>query len=423
MKDSLIKDVVVYMKTTWDIGVEKYPTLKESIETEVLVIGGGLAGIWCAYLLSKSGKKVTVIEKERIGKGQTFYTTAFINQFIDTSLSHLVKMFSPETARQVWQSGVDAINLIEQVVKAEKIDCDFKRLPAYMYAQSKNEFEALKEEHRLAEVLNFKTRLHRNPSLGFENSGALEIKNQSKFHPMKFLASLAEASIEAGASIFEKTEALEIVGTNPVKVVTKNGDIIEAEDVIIATYEPFNNPKAVHYKKGMYTSYVIEYEIPKGVIEEGMYLDLSNPYHYTRIDSPTGDKDIMIVGGEDHRSELPVSASKHFKALREYVSKTFPDLKTKEIRKWRGGILEPTDGLALIGEVSPHQYVATAFSGNGMTYSAIAGMVLRSLILGMPSSYGETYNPKRKMQGKALLYKARDYSGEFIGGALKNIFR
>jgi glycine/D-amino acid oxidase-like deaminating enzyme len=423
MKDFILHDVVVLMKTTWEIESQKHPSLKTSTETEVLVIGGGITGIWCAYLLSKSGKKVVVIEKDRIGKGQTLYTTAFINQFIDTSLSHLVKMFSSETARLVWQSGADAISLISEVVKAEDIDCDFEKLSAYMYAQTENEHESLKEEYRLAEILDFKTRLHKHPSLGFQNAGALEVKNQAKFHPMKFLYSLAEAAIKSGVEIYEKTEAIEIVGTNPVKIVTKDGDIIEADDVIIATYEPFNNPKATHFKKGMYTSYVLEYEIPKGIIGEGMYLDLSNPYHYTRIDSQEKERDIMIVGGEDHRNELPVSSAKHFKALRQYVERTFPDLEMKEKRKWRGGILEPTDGLALIGEVSPHQYVATAFSGNGMTYSAIAGMVLRSLILGMKSSYKEVYDPKRKMDGKALLYKARDYTGEFIGGALKNIFK
>jgi glycine/D-amino acid oxidase-like deaminating enzyme len=411
------------MTTSWKIKTKRYPKLDKNIETDVAIVGGGLAGMWCAYLLSQSGKRVVVLEKDRIGSGQTKHTTAFLNQHIDTSLVHLIKMFDRDTARLVGRSGGDAIELTEEVSKSEGIECDFGYFSTYIYARSEDEYEDLEEEHMLAKSLGFDTALRRSGSIPIENYGTLEIKRQAKFDPLKFIEGLTRASEESGVRIFEKTEVLEIVGTNPVKVVTGDGCIVEARDVIVATYEPFNNPKPTHYKKGMYTSYVLELSIKKGSVEEGMYIDMSNPYHYVRVDKMEGDKDRMIVGGEDHRSEIPISPDKNFKALRQYVRDTFPGLEYKEVKKWRGGILEPSDGLALIGQTSPHQYVATAFSGNGMTYSAIAGMILRALILGKKSEYKDIYDPKRKLEGKALLYKARDYTGELFGGALKNIFK
>jgi glycine/D-amino acid oxidase-like deaminating enzyme len=411
------------METPWELKIKRYPKLDKNIEADVVIVGGGLAGIWCAYLLSVSGKRVVLLEKDRIGKGQTLYTTAFINQHIDTSLSELVKIFDKNTARLVWQSGADAIRLIDEVIKEEDIECEFGYFSSYIYAHNKDDYKFLREEHRLAKELGFDTAIHKDADIPVANYGALEIKNQAKYHPVKFLQGLLAAAESYGLRVFEKTEVFEVVGTRPVKVVTKDGCIIEAKDVVVATYYPFNNPKATHYKKGMYTSYCLELSIDKGSSREGMYMDTHNPYHYVRIDSTEDDTDRMIVGGEDHRKELHISANKSFKALRQFVESSFPDLRYREVRKWRGGILEPSDGLALIGETARHQYVATAFSGNGMTYSAIAGMVIRALILGKGSEYKDIYDPKRKLDTRALLYKARDYTGEFFGGAFKNIFK
>ena len=413
------------MPTSWEIERKKrYSKLESNNEADVVIIGCGLAGAWCAHFLSKAKKKVIVLERGEIGEGQTHYTTAFITQSIDTPIVELEKIFDRDRAQLIWQSGGEAIKDIERVVKEEKINCEFRYAPYFIFAKDEGEFEELEKEHKKVTLLGFKTRLHKNISLGFKHEGALEIVGEAKFHPIKFLYGLALSAGRRGAEIYEKTEVVKILGTGPYRVHTKSGLILRASNVIVATYDPFNNPKQTRFKKGMYTSYCMELEVPKKSVPEGMYIDLSNPYYYIRVDSVRGARQSrMIVGGEDHRSELKVSSARSHGSLLRFVKKTFPGLKFKVAKKWKGAIMESSDGVALIGEYAPGLYVATAFSGNGMTYSAIAGRLITDLILGRDNPYIEIYDPKRKMEIKALLYKARDYTGSFLGGAVRKFLK
>lgn len=412
------------MTSLWEIDdIQRYPKLKENLQADAVIVGAGLAGVWSAYLLSKKGKKVILIDQDRVGHKITLYTTAFITQVVDTSLVELREIFGEKAARLVWEAGRRAIDRIEAAVHEEKIDCEFEKQSLFVYARDKNEFESLKEEERLAKKLGFDVRLHERPRLGFENAGALEIRTQAKYHPIKFLKALLEACERQGVEIYERTEAEKIIGKGPLKVVTTDGNFIKSKDVIITTYKPFNNPKSVHFKKGMYVSYVYELRIKKGDLPQGMYQDLSNPYHYVRIDPLNQKYERMLVGGEDHRAELKIPSKKNFTALTEYIQETFPKLKYEIASKWSGDILEPSDGLALIGLAAPHQYIASAFSGNGMTYSALSGELLTDLLIGKKNKFAAAFDPLRPMKAKALYEKAKDYAGEFFGGAAKNIFK
>lgn len=417
-------------KSTWTETAEAgrtFPALKGNLEAGIAIIGGGLAGILTAYLLAREGKDVIVLEKDRVGGGATSLTTAFITQDIDTDLTDLIRWFGEDTARLVWQSHAEAITAIEKIIKTERIDCEFARIPAFIYATEEKDVPSLQNERDSAATIGFRTILRRKPNLGFDHAGYWEIPKQAKYHPLKFLFALRDRCEALGVRIYEKTEVREIRGEGPVTVKTKNGEVV-AEKAILATYYPFGNPKKTFAKKGMYVSYVFEAEIPKGGIPEGIYLDLDNPYHYFRIDplrqaQGKPSKDRMIFGGEDHRSELKMAPRKNFSALLAHAKAVFPDMKFDVVRRWQGPILEPSDGLALIGGVKPNQYVATAFSGNGMTYSMISGLLLRDLILGKPSLWAELYDPKRRMKPRRLLRKAIDYGEEFVKGAVRNTFR
>ncbi len=412
------------MASTWEIeGIPKFTKLNKDETCEVCIVGGGLAGLWCAYLLSREGKRVILIEKDRLGEGATMYTTAFLTHSIDTDLGDIKSMFGRATAKKVWEAHREAIDLIEEVINREEIDCEFQRVNNVIFARDEKELEIAKEENEEAKSSGFESEYRDTPFKGFPNMGGQVLKNQGKYHPMKFFRGLLEAAIEHGLEIYEKTEAVEINGRSIFDIKTKNGKTIRAKEVVVATYDPFNNPKPVHFKKGMYETYVYELKIKGGVIPEGIYEDEHNPYHYFRVDS-MGKFDRLIVGGEDHRQELlkPLQ-NKSFKALREWIDEAFPGLEYTVEKKWHGGILEPSDGLALIGEYAPHRYLASAFSGNGMTYSPISGMLIKDLICGKKNPYKDIFDPKRTMNKKALTYKLRDYGEEFFKGAGKNIFK
>jgi glycine/D-amino acid oxidase-like deaminating enzyme len=364
---------------------------------------------------------VTVLEKEELGSGATIDTTAFITYVIDTDLSDLIDMYGENDAKLIWQSGKKAIDKIEQITRDEKIDCEFMRCPAFIFTTDKKQLKSLDEEKQAAEKLGHRLELKKDDRLGIKNLGYLEIPNQAKFDPFKFLYALALRAEDKGALIFEHSVAAEILEKGGLAVKTAGGTIT-AKNVIVATYNPFNKPKEVFAKKGMYKSFVLELHVPKNLIPEGIYWDLDNPYNYFRIDKRS-DYDRMILGGADHRYELPIKREKNFQALEEYFKSILPGVEYKIIQKWAGPILEPSDGLPLIGEYRKGQFLAAAFGGNGMTYATIAAVMFCDIIEGQKNDWIKLYDPKRPFRAYPLFKKAQDYIEEFLGGAVKNLLK
>lgn len=403
-------------QTTWlrdIVNKNPYPSLDSWITADVAVIGGGITGTITAYLLARAGKKVAMIDKGTLESSTTAYTTAFITQVIDTSLTNLISIYDKETATKIWRAGKEAIEHIEEIVDREEIKCEFTRTSEYIYATSDAEAKKLEVEAKAAQSAGFPGVIFHKTGLQFENHGYLEIPNQAKFHPLKFLVELREKFTQIGGRIYECTEALgieEMIDDLRV-VVTKKGRI-EATDVVVTTHKPFNNPPKLFPHKGMYTSYVLELEIPKGEVKEGLYLDLKNPYHYFRVDN--GEHvDRIMVGGEDHRSELHLDPEKSYKALCDYIENLFPKMKYTSTRRWRGSILEPIDSIPYIGRYSkdfPNEYTATAFSGNGMTYASIAATIIRDLIMEKDNEYAEIFDASRKISKKPLIKKRMEFT-------------
>lgn len=249
----------------------------------------------------------------------------------------------------------------------------------------------------------------------------LEIPDQAKFHPTKFLFAILAKAEENGAKVFERSEVTDVEGEAGNFLVSTKSGSVTAKHVLIATYKPLTNERT-HLKKAMYKSYVIEAEIPREAFPEGIYEDMGNPYHYFRIEAGP-EHDRIIVGGEDHKDIFGKTLEKKsFKALGEFLEKLMAGRRYWILGKWSGPILEPSDGLPLIGEIAPGKYVATAFSGNGMTYSMVSALLVKDLVEGKPNPWKKAYDPKRALlHPKRLASKAKDYVEEFVNGALKNM--
>lgn len=411
-------------KPSWNENIKSYdfPSLNADAEADVAIIGAGLAGIFTAYLLSKTGKKIILLEAGEILKDSvTAYTTAFVTQIIDTAAADLVKIYGKEIAQEVLQSGMDAIGLIEKIAREEKIECGFMRCPVYIFASREEQAKALHREFEAYQNLKIPAELGNKEDLPFKNYGYLKIPNQAKYQAAPFAQRILEIAVENGVRVYKNTRAAEVAGEKPFTVKTEHGSV-RAEKVIIATYQPFNNPKEVLLKKGMYKSYVFEISLGKqNKLEQALYWDLHDPYHYFRVDNYGGGYS-MILGGEDHRAEIRMDPQKNFNALADFFKETFGPVSHTIESRWVGPILEPSDGLALIGRIRPNYYLASAFSGNGMTYSAISAMIFKDLIEGRENIYAKTYDPTR-FNPKRWIKKFSDYFGEFVGGAAKNIFK
>lgn len=369
---------------------KSYPSLSGDLEVEVAIVGGGIAGIMTAYYLAKAGKKVVLLEKDVLAGGETGYTTAFLTEVFDFYLHELKKKYGKEKAKRIWQSGQDMIAEIEKLAHQEKIDCDFMRCPAYIYAADEKGRKKIRKEYDLAKELGFDVEWHEKGKFNFDNQGVLTVQNQAKFHPRKFLIPLAEKATTYGAQIFEETEVKSYENNGPFLVHTNKGTI-QADQLVICSSIPNTGNVEVVTRLLPYQSYIIELEVQDLKLEEAIYWDTQNPYQYFRVDGQR-----IILGGMDHPTGKKDHQDPH-KKLEDYFRKIFPSMNYKIISKWGGEILESVDQLPFIGPLISNKniFIATGFAGNGMTLGPLSAVINSSFVLGREHKYSDLYKIKR----------------------------
>lgn len=382
--------------------VPQYPALMEDTIVDVCVVGAGIAGLMTAYFLTREGRKVIVIDDGPIAGGESGRTTAHLSNAFDDRYFEVAKMHGEQSARLTADSHTAAIDAIEQVVSSEKIDCDFRRLDGWLFLSEKDRAEQpdlLDREHAAATRAGVRvTREATTPIPGRDVGPALRFANQAQFHPVKFLAGLARAIVAHGGRICTATHADAVEGGEKPKVKTANGPTIRASAICVCTNSPISDYVVTHLKQAPYRTFVIAATITGGSVEPGLFWDTASPYHYVRLmtGTTTGD-DVLIVGGEDHKTGQADDAEERFRLLEQWTRERFPSAGAITHR-WSGQVLEPADYLAFIGpnpDGAPNVYIATGDSGNGMTHGAIAGMLLTDLVLGRTSKWAELYDPKR----------------------------
>jgi len=410
------------------------PALSKDIACNVLIVGEGITGMTTAYELSKSGKKVVVIQKGNLKDTTTAYTTAFLTSMLDTDVQDLLRMNSKANVKEIVASHEKAITYIEQTTKNDKFDCEFMRVPYYSFAKDATSLERCVEEVKARKKSGFAAETFSSGEIPFENTGGMKILHQAKFHPTKYLVGLRKKAMQNGVEFYENTTAGKIKGGEEVQKVEVEAKVghktftITADQIVIATHNPYVQPWWYYFKKGEYVSYVLELSVSHGQIPEALFEDDENPYHYIRVDAGKGKDggDRVIVGGEDHRKEIKMKDVNAYERLENYFKHILPDVEYDIVRKWDGSIYEPTDGLAIIGRYStkyPNRFTAGGFSGNGMTYGTLAGMMISDMIEGEENEWEEIYAPSRLFSVTDLLIKGRDYVGELWNGVITGMFR
>ncbi|HSX24818.1 MAG TPA: FAD-dependent oxidoreductase, partial [Candidatus Andersenbacteria bacterium] len=337
------------MGSLWDdIIIDSFSPLSSPLEVDVAIIGAGITGLTTACMLANTGLRVAVVEKDRIGFGATGITTAFLTQYIDTLLFDFVRMFGEEKTKAIISSHAQAIDSIEKLIQDNAIRCDFERCPLYIYANEKKEISALQKEKEIANIIGIDMQMNIDSELGFSEPGYLVLPHQAKFHPLKYVKGLVNILRKKGVQIFEHTEVTNIGEGDRITIATPHAPIT-ATHAVVATYVPLQ--KKLFFKKAFYTTYVFELSCPHGAIPEGIYEDTLDPYHYLRVDH-IGGKDRVLIGGEDHRSDIHINDDKCFAALEHYTEELLRDIPFAIKRKWSGPIIESIDGLAWIG---PHE--------------------------------------------------------------------
>jgi glycine/D-amino acid oxidase-like deaminating enzyme/nitrite reductase/ring-hydroxylating ferredoxin subunit len=382
-----------------------FSPLNGDLKTETLVIGAGISGLSVAYVLAKSGRQVTVIEDGFVGSGETGRTTAHIVNALDDRYSEIEKRLGEKEALLAAASHSSAIDFIEKVITNEKIDCDFMRIDGYLFLHPSDKLKTLEDEYEVTNRIGLKTELLDHvPGIETEKSPALKFSRQAQFHPMKYLRGLADAIIRYGGRIYTETHADQIKEN----VVAANGHVIEASNIVVATNSPVNDLVTMHTKQHPYRTYVIGALIAKGTLPYALWWDtgdmkskwVTDPYHYVRLQPYDETHDLLIGGGEDHKTgqadEEHIPEENRFTNLISWLKQKFP-MMGEIVYRWSGQVLEPVDSLAFIGRNpgDKHIFISTGDSGNGMTHGTIAGMLIGDLILGVPNAWEKIYDPSR----------------------------
>ena len=378
--------------------------LQNDITCDVCIVGAGLAGITTAYLLQKEGKKVVVLDKGPIGGGETGRTTAHLSDALDDRYEKIIQVHGEKGAMLAAESHAAAIDKIEEIVKKENIDCDFMRTKGYLFLLPSDKEEELDKELEATHKIGYTevTKLQHNPIQTLSKGPVLCFPDQGQFHPMKYLAALAQIILDNGGQIYTHSQAHTFESGVVTRVQTTNKHTVTANNLVVCTNTPVNDWVTMHTKQAPYRTYVLAYKIPHNAVPEGLYWDNSDPYHYIRTQRGKAnegkiEQDLLIVGGEDHKTGQEENPEERFNCLDEWARQHFPMIEAEAYR-WSGQVMEPVDYLAFIGRNpgdSENVYIATGDSGHGMTHATIAGMLITDLIMKRENPWETLYDPSR----------------------------
>ncbi|OQW32251.1 MAG: oxidoreductase [Nitrospira sp. SG-bin1] len=390
-------------RSVWmESAVPQSHPVDRSFETDVCVVGAGIAGLSTAYLLACEGKSVVVLDDGPIGGGMTERTTAHLSNVIDDGYVTIERLHGEQGSRLAFDSHTAAIDRIETIAAAERIACDFERVDGFLFQAPGQPVERLEEE-RLAALRAGHVgveRIERPSPPVLEPGPCLRFPRQAQFHPLKYLTGLMQAIERRGGRIFTDTHVETVQGGEHAVIEMQQGHVLLAQSVVVATNTPINDMVVVHTKQAPYTTYVIGAGVPKNSVPAALYWDQADPYHYVRIQkgAATNGRDVLIIGGEDHKTGQADDGKERHLRLERWARKRFPMMEQIEYR-WSGQVMEPTDGLGLIGRNpgdASNVYIATGDSGMGMTHGTIAGMLLTDLIMGRDNPWAALYDPSRK---------------------------
>lgn len=362
-----------------------FPKLNRDIQTNVLIVGGGLAGLLCAYKLDRAGVDYVLIEADRICHGVTRNTTAKLTSQHGLIYDKLIREFGVDHARRYWEANEAALS--EYRSMAQELDCDFEKKDNYIYCTDSavplvNEMEALKRIGIPADYLE-------KINLPVPTTGAIRFPNQAQFHPLKFAEHICQ-----GLNIYEQTKAKEFIGNT----VLTGGGKITASKIIMATHFPILNKHGGYFLK-MYQqrSYVLALEGAKPV--EGMFLAGEKNGLSFRMYN-----DLLLLGGGGHRTGKQGGG---WTELEAFARKHYPGSKIKF--RWATQDCMSLDGVPYIGRYcksTPNLYVATGFNKWGMTTSMVAAGILSDLVQGKQNPYAGVFDPSRTVLRPQLLYNA-----------------
>lgn len=369
-----------------NIDYKEQKSINKDLETDVLIIGGGITGLSIAYRLINKDLKITLVEKNIIGNGITGRTTGKLTFLQELVYSNLENTYNKDIAKLYLESQIDAIKTVEDIVNKNNIDCDFKKVKSFVYTNKDKDVMGIKKEKGLLEEFGIEvTEINTLPDKTTVEYGIC-VDNTAVFHPIKYLVSLKSICIQEQINIFEHTNVTSIKKENESYICKANNFNIKAKYVVLANFYPnhlisFLMPLKTHLEK----SYVTAFKVSKNLYFSA--ITSKGPTFSMRYLSQ--DKDVYKIHlSNSHNIAFKNDDENNFKEL-------IKDSNDSPEYLWSNVDIITSDKLPFIGLIDKNLYLATGYNTWGMTNGTIAGKIISDLITTGISKYQSIFNPKR----------------------------
>jgi glycine/D-amino acid oxidase-like deaminating enzyme/nitrite reductase/ring-hydroxylating ferredoxin subunit len=382
-------------KSLWlaTAGTTNYPPLSGDVEVDIAVVGGGIAGLTCALGLKRAGRTVAVIETGRVGTGVTGHTTGKVTSLHRLAYTELAGRRKTDTARAYGQANQAAIEHVAEVVAAEGIDCDFRRVANYTYAESDGTLDAVRAEAYLAARLGLPSTFTTDVPLPFAVKGAVRFDGQAQIHTVKYLQGLARAVDGDGSFVFEETRAEKIHDGSPGLVHTASGTV-RARDIIVATNVPFVGRGLFDIRCHPHRSYLVAGRVESQPLD-ATFISADDPAR-SILTADVDGVSYVLVGGEGHRASEVFDTTGRYLRLADFARDR---LGVNELAyRWSTQDAVPLDGIPYVGRMSPaakHIYVITGLRKWGLSNGTAAALILTDTLNGRANRWAPFFNSNR----------------------------
>lgn len=372
-----------------------FPALLDKRKCEVAVIGAGLTGVTTAYLLTKLGVDVILLEADKIGSGTTGSTTAKI------TVQHGLKYqcLSEKKAIAYTLANKAGLEKIAKLVSEHKIACDFSRLSSFVYTRSEEEIIDIEKEIKAYEKCGIDGYMVSKTDLPFKVQSAIVMENQAQFHPIKYLYALVDILEKNNCRIYEHSKVMKIEKGNPCTLHTQTGEIVAASVVFATNYPLIDFPGLFFVKLHQERSYIISTNAEK-IDVRGMYINASRPVNSVRMYYAKNETRLLL-GGYGHKTAKEDDAKSGYSRLKDFLLSDFSAAKENPDYQWSAQDCVTLDGIPYVGKISnnhPNIYIATGYAKWGMTNATAVAIMITDAIMGsnhIDEQVSEQFCPSR----------------------------
>jgi len=402
-------------KPYWrNISVPQFKPLQEDINVGTVIVGAGMCGLLCAYLLLQKGESnIAVIDAGEICGGTTSGTTAKITCQHGLIYARLLDGLGKERTQMYLNANRQAIDTFEQISSQHNINCGFTRGSAWLYTTSESGVHEIEAEAEAAKLFGMDAIISTKTELTFPVKSALMFPGQAFFHPLKFAYAICDILVKSGVKIYTHTQAL---GARDGIVNTAGGNNIRAKNITSCSHYPFiDKPSLMFTKVFRERSYVLALE--NAVEMNDMYLDIEKDGLSFRPLKDDIGRDMLLLSAFDHKSGHE-SEKSHFDDLMLQAEKLYPSAKARWMWSAQDNITH--DNIPYIGRwqsAGENIFIATGFNKWGMTSSMVAADIISEQIVNGKHEYEGIFCIDRRdigLQAKSFIKESADIAGNFL---------